>query len=55
MQPASTDKDHLPAEGTQESQERAGVAKDPKDADTQLPRDLQEIAQDPNTNGTRRE
>ncbi len=54
MKSAPTDRDR-PAEGTQESQERAGAAKDPKDANRQLPRDLQEIAQDPNTNGTRRE
>jgi hypothetical protein len=55
MQSTSKDSNRRPAESTQESQERAGVADDPKDADTQAPRDLQEIAQDPNTNGTRRE
>jgi|GEM_PF-3468067 len=55
MQPPSNDTERLPAEGTQESQEHAGKADNPKDADRQLPRDLQEIAQDPNTNGTRRE
>jgi len=54
--PPDSQKPHpsAPAESTEQSQERAGRAPDPKDADRAKPAKADELLKDPNTDGSRR-